>query len=221
MTTETTTRPDYQPYTDWHCVHHREETYAGPVLYVLVDETETTATRLCTECVQSLLLAFAAQQEAEADRRPRSFEVLTVAAYIEALRGLAADRLPLARLRGGRNGSDCALARRGVRSPLLSPGATDPRAAQVARRGRDGPRLRAPPASTASSSRPHGQETETHHAPTQSPLRLRPLRAHSRRPSTSTTATTRARSCACACGGCGYMTKHTPQRAERITEEER
>ena len=86
MTTETT-RPDYQPYTDWHCVHYRDETYAGPVLYVLIDETETTATPLCTECVQSLLLAFAAQQEAAADRRPRSFEVLTVAAYIEALRG--------------------------------------------------------------------------------------------------------------------------------------
>ena len=88
MTTETATRPDYQPYTDWHCGHHRDETYAGPVLYVLVDETETTATPLCTECVQRLMLAFAAQQEAESDRRPRSFEVLTVAAYIEALRGM-------------------------------------------------------------------------------------------------------------------------------------
>ena len=88
MTTETTTRPDYQPYTDWHCDHQRDKTYAGPVLYVLVDETETTATPLCTECVQSLLLTFAAQQEADAARRPRSFEVLTIAAYIEALRGL-------------------------------------------------------------------------------------------------------------------------------------
>ncbi|MYA01829.1 MAG: hypothetical protein F4Y35_08590 [Chloroflexi bacterium] len=88
MTTETTSRPDYQPYTDWHCEHHRDEAYAGPVLYVLVDETETTATPLCTDCAQSLLLTFAAQQEAEAERRPRSFEVITVAAYIEALRGL-------------------------------------------------------------------------------------------------------------------------------------
>ena len=86
MTTETTNQPGYGPYTDWHCDHHRDETYAGPV--VLVDEAETTATPLCTDCVGSLLLTFAAQQQAQADRCPRTFEVITIAAYIEALRGL-------------------------------------------------------------------------------------------------------------------------------------
>ena len=120
MNTETATRPDYQPYTDWHCVHHRDETYAGPVLYILVDETETTATPLCTECVQKLLLAFAAQQEAEADRRPRSFEVLTVAAYIEALRGMPPIGCPWPGYARGRDGRARAIARRRVRSPLLS-----------------------------------------------------------------------------------------------------
>ena len=81
MTTET--RPDYTAFTSHACPHLGSET-----LYVLIDEDHVPKTPVCLICTMFLLTEFARQQgNADPDKRPRHFEILTVAAMVDTMRG--------------------------------------------------------------------------------------------------------------------------------------
>ena len=81
MTTETS--PDYTAFTSHECPHKTAE-----AVYVLIDEAHAPKTPVCLICTMFLLTEFTRQQgKPSTGERPRTFEIHTASAMVEAMRG--------------------------------------------------------------------------------------------------------------------------------------